>query len=119
MDCGYKKFQREGDFGNYELYTQHFVMRRDSKLKQYKSSIGGHFVLMVNGFIVTVVNWILLIEVLICFYPYVFNPSGAIKTGFVVCYLIIALHFAACTWLGCSMLVRSIWFPYNGYKRLE
>jgi hypothetical protein len=51
-----------------------------TKLKSYKSGLGGHFVLMFNGFMTVFINWILLIIVLIYFTPAIF-PAAALVSG--------------------------------------
>lgn len=59
--------------GSQELYPERYVMRKGfSKMKNYNGTYGGHLVLMFNGFITTVVNWLLLVIVLKYFTPAIF-----------------------------------------------
>jgi len=59
--------------GSQELYPERYVMRKGlSQMKNYKGTYGGHIVLMFNGFITTVVNWVLLVIVLKYFTPAIF-----------------------------------------------
>ncbi len=41
-------------------------------LRGYRGRIGGHFVLMLNGYLTLVVNWALLVIVLVPFTPAVY-----------------------------------------------
>jgi len=92
-------------------------MRRGStKLKAYKGRIGGHTVLMLNGFLTVLINWILLIIVLTFFTPAIFpsvDPSLAVESqsAYVFYYSIVFLHFFCTTIILISMLIRSILCP--------
>jgi len=73
--------------------------------------VGGHAILMFNGWLVTVINWILLVIVLIEFTPAVFTPNGVAGVNYVLCYLLVVIHFIATSWLSVSMVIRSFYCP--------
>ena len=78
VDIGYKMFVTPHTKGSQELYPEHYVMRMGrSQLKGYKGKVGGHLILMFNGFITTVVNWVLLVIVLRYFTPAIFPHVDA------------------------------------------
>ena len=59
--------------GCQELYPENYVMRYgQTQLKGYSGRIGGHFILMFNGWLTVIINWILLVIVLIYFTPAIF-----------------------------------------------
>ena len=74
MDLGYKMFVRPEDQGTQERYPQHYNMRVSSThLKGYSGRLGGHNILMLNGWLTLVVNLVLLVIVLFYFTPVVFT----------------------------------------------
>ena len=88
-------------------------------LKGYTGRYGGHFVLMVNGFLTLVVNWILLVIVLVPFTPavYFYEMDQEILFFLVLCYLTVLCHFVVVTVMVYSMLIRSLVCPYRGMIR--
>jgi len=73
VDIGYKMYATPEMSGSQELYPEHYVMRKGlSQMKGYKGKVGGHMILMFNGFITTFVNWVLLVIVLVFFTPAIF-----------------------------------------------
>ena len=87
-------------------------------LKGYHGKIGGHCVLMFNGFLTVFINWILLVIVLIYFTPAIFpavNPSYAVESqsNYELYYGVVVLHLIATSVLGASMVIRSLICPYT------
>lgn len=78
VDVGYKMYAKPEQNGHQEPYPVSFEMTlaqpQDSKFKSYKGRVGGHFILMFNGFLTTLINWVLLVVVMIEFTPAIF-PS--------------------------------------------
>ena len=72
---------------------------------------------MFNGWLTTVINWVLLIVVLSDFTPAVFPRQGEIAgTDYVFYYGVIILHLVATTWLAISMVLRSCMCPNRQKK---
>jgi hypothetical protein len=97
----------------------HYVIRTGNKqLKSYKGRVGGHFILMLNGFLTVFINWILLVVVLIYFTPAIFpavDPTLAVESqsDYVFYYFVVILHLVATSVLGASILLRSLICPYT------
>ena len=119
IDLGYKMYTTVAMPGDQELYPTKYVIRRGyNDLKAYKGRIGGHTVLMLNGFLTTFINWGLLILVLTYFTPAIFpsiDPTLAkhSQTAYDFFYSIVCLHLIVTSALSVSMLWRSIYKPYT------
>ncbi len=67
--------------GTHELYPVNYAMlAAPTRLKSYTGAIGGHFVLMFNGFLTVLINWILLVVVLIYFTPAIFPVAAGVQS---------------------------------------
>ena len=71
---------------------------------------------MFNGFVTTVINWILLVVVLIYFTPAIFpsiDMTLAVHSqgAYEFYYSVVVLHLVVTSALITSMLIRSIWCP--------
>ncbi len=63
------------------MYPVHYaVLSAPTRLKSYMGTIGGHCVLMFNGFLTVFINWILLIVVLIYFTPAIFPAANGTQS---------------------------------------
>ena len=77
VDLGYKMYATSEQSGTHEMYPVHYaVIPAPTRLKSYMGTIGGHCVLMFNGFLTVFINWILLIVVLIYFTPAIFPAAN-------------------------------------------
>lgn len=119
VDLGYKMYATPDMEGSQELYPEHYVIRRGpTKLKGYKGKVGGHFILMLNGLLTTVINVVLLVVVLTYFTPAIFPSVDASlaehdQAMYVFLYALVVLHLVATTWLTTSMVLRSLLCPYD------
>ena len=118
VDCGYKMFCKPEDEGEQEPYPQSFeILVAKKHYKSYKGRIGGHTLLMFNGWLTTVINWILLIVVLSDFTPAVFPRQGEVAgSSYVFYYGVVVVHLVATTWLSISMVLRSCMCPNRQKK---
>ena len=85
-------------------------------LKSYNSRIGGHFILMLNGFITIVINWVLLVVVLIYFtpavIPYAWNGTQP-QSAYEFYYSVVVMHLVATSVMGTNMIMRSLFCPHD------